>query len=67
LQVRPWTLSTPEPRPEGHPLWSLENVITPHMSGDTEDYPDDLGQLFVRRVGKRRVTGDGEAPRNRQH
>lgn len=38
----------PEPLPAGHPLWALENVIiTPHMSGDTEDYLDDLGALFV--------------------
>ncbi|MFI2563483.1 D-2-hydroxyacid dehydrogenase [Paenarthrobacter sp. NPDC018779] len=38
----------PEPLPAGHPLWALENVIiTPHMCGDTEDYIDDLGKLFV--------------------
>ncbi|MDQ0680501.1 phosphoglycerate dehydrogenase-like enzyme [Arthrobacter pascens] len=38
----------PEPLPAGHPLWGLENVIiTPHMSGDTEGYLDDLGKLFV--------------------
>jgi phosphoglycerate dehydrogenase-like enzyme len=38
----------PEPLPAGHPLWSMDNVvITPHMSGDTEDYLDDLGKLFV--------------------
>ena len=38
----------PEPLPEGHALWSIENVIiTPHMSGDTEDYLDDLSKLFV--------------------
>lgn len=38
----------PEPLPEGHALWGMENVIiTPHMSGDTEDYLDDLGKLFV--------------------
>lgn len=38
----------PEPLPEGHALWDMDNVIiTPHMSGDTEDYLDDLGQLFV--------------------
>jgi phosphoglycerate dehydrogenase-like enzyme len=38
----------PEPLPEGHALWSMENVIiTPHMCGDTEDYLDDLGKLFV--------------------
>jgi phosphoglycerate dehydrogenase-like enzyme len=38
----------PEPLPERHPLWGMDNVIiTPHMSGDTEDYLDDLGKLFV--------------------
>jgi phosphoglycerate dehydrogenase-like enzyme len=38
----------PEPLPQGHPLWDMDNVIiTPHMSGDTENYLDDLGQLFV--------------------
>jgi phosphoglycerate dehydrogenase-like enzyme len=38
----------PEPLPAGHALWNMENVIiTPHMSGDTEDYLDDLGKLFV--------------------
>jgi phosphoglycerate dehydrogenase-like enzyme len=38
----------PEPLPEGHALWGVDNVIiTPHMSGDTEDYLDDLGRLFV--------------------
>lgn len=38
----------PEPLPAGHALWSMENVIiTPHMSGDTEDYLDDLGLLFL--------------------
>jgi len=38
----------PEPLPAGHPLWSMENVIiTPHMSGDAEDYLEDLGRLFV--------------------
>ena len=38
----------PEPLPAGHALWSMDNVIiTPHMSGDTEDHIDDLGLLFV--------------------
>ena len=38
----------PEPLPAGHALWNMENaIITPHMSGDTEDYLDDLGKLFV--------------------
>ncbi|MBT8162701.1 MULTISPECIES: D-2-hydroxyacid dehydrogenase [Arthrobacter] len=43
----------PEPLPEGHALWRMENVIiTPHMSGDTEDYLDDLGKLFVENLGR---------------
>ncbi|NQD86485.1 D-2-hydroxyacid dehydrogenase [Paenarthrobacter sp. CM16] len=43
----------PEPLPVEHPLWSMENVIlTPHMSGDTEDYLDDLGKLFVENLGR---------------
>ncbi len=37
-----------EPLPAGHPLWSMRNVIlTPHMSGDTEAYLDELADLFV--------------------
>lgn len=43
----------PEPLPGGHALWSMENVIiTPHMSGDTESYLDDLGKLFVENLGR---------------
>lgn len=38
----------PEPLSEGHALWDMDNVIiTPHMSGDTEEYLHDLGKLFV--------------------
>jgi phosphoglycerate dehydrogenase-like enzyme len=38
----------PEPLPGGHALWSMDNVIiTPHRSGDTEEYLHDLGKLFV--------------------
>ena len=36
----------------------MDNVIiTPHMSGDTEDYLDDLGQLFVDNL-RRFCTGE---------
>ena len=38
----------PEPLPEDHALWDLENVIiTPHMSGDVDGYLDDLSRLFI--------------------
>lgn len=48
----------PEPLPEGHALWDMDNVIiTPHMSGDTEDYLDDLGKLFVENL-KRYCNGE---------
>jgi len=48
----------PEPLPEGHALWAMENVIiTPHMSGDTDDYLDDLGTLFVDNL-KRYCSGE---------
>lgn len=31
-------VTDPEPLPDGHPLWDLDNVIiTPHMSGRTEE------------------------------
>lgn len=47
----------PEPLPEGHALWSMENVIiTPHMGGDTEDYLDDLGKLFIDNLKRYRNT-----------
>ncbi|UZX04609.1 D-2-hydroxyacid dehydrogenase [Arthrobacter sp. CDRTa11] len=45
----------PEPLPAGHALWSIENVIiTPHMCGDTENYLDDLGKLFVENLKRYR-------------
>jgi phosphoglycerate dehydrogenase-like enzyme len=48
----------PEPLPQGHALWGMENVIiTPHMSGDTEEYLDDLGKLFVDNL-RRYCTGE---------
>jgi phosphoglycerate dehydrogenase-like enzyme len=52
----------PEPLPEGHALWGMDNVIiTPHMSGDTEEYLDDLGKLFVENLKRYR---DGEPLEN---
>ncbi|KAM0786820.1 hypothetical protein ACM66B_002251 [Microbotryomycetes sp. NB124-2] len=40
-------VTDPEPLPEGHPLFSLENVvITPHMSGMSRDYFKRATQLL---------------------
>ena len=48
----------PEPLPAGHPLWNMRNVtLTPHMSGDTEAYLEDLAELFVRNL-QRFVQGE---------
>lgn len=36
-----------EPLPEDSPLWDLENVwLTPHVSGDIEQYPDRVFGIF---------------------
>ena len=40
-------VTDPEPLPDGHPLWNLENcIITPH----TADTPEMLDRMFARRV-----------------
>jgi phosphoglycerate dehydrogenase-like enzyme len=37
-----------EPLPEGHPFWSMENVIlTPHVSGGTEIYNQRAVEIFA--------------------
>lgn len=41
-------VTDPEPLPEDHPLWSLENVIlTPHISGGSPRYTDRVVDLFA--------------------
>ena len=40
-----------EPLPDGHPLWSMPNVIiTPHYAGLRPDYHDQAGKIFVENV-----------------
>jgi phosphoglycerate dehydrogenase-like enzyme len=37
-----------EPLPEGHPLWSLPNVIvSPHMAGDVADWEERVVEVFL--------------------
>lgn len=42
-----------EPLPEGHPLWSMENVlITPHLGADTPWDNDNAAELFIENFGR---------------
>ncbi|USZ71773.1 D-2-hydroxyacid dehydrogenase [Natronosalvus halobius] len=44
-------VTDPEPLPEDHPLWTLENVqITPHNSGHTPKYYDRLADIVAGNV-----------------
>lgn len=41
-------VTEPEPLPEGHPLWSLDNVIiTPHIGGQSDQYSSRVADLFI--------------------
>ena len=41
-------VTDPEPLPEDHPLWTLENVyLTPHYSGDRPDYGERADAIFL--------------------
>lgn len=51
-----------EPLPADSPLWAMPNVIvSPHMSGDTVGWRDDLVRLFADNLARRR---DGRELRN---
>ena len=56
-------VTDPEPLPEDHPLWNLENcLITPHCSGHTPEYYARQADIVAENV--RRLEG-GEELRNR--
>ncbi len=41
-------VTDPEPLPDGHPLWSMPNVvITPHIAGGQPGYEDAAAELFA--------------------
>jgi phosphoglycerate dehydrogenase-like enzyme len=44
-------VTNPEPIPEGHPFWTLENcLVTPHVSGHTWEYWTRLADILARNV-----------------
>ncbi len=56
-------VTDPEPLPEDHPLWNLENcLITPHCSGHTPEYYSRLADIVA---GNVRRLDDGEELTNR--
>ena len=51
-------VTDPEPLPEDHPLWTLENVyITPHYSGSHPGYDDRAGAIFLENL-RRYLVGE---------
>ncbi|WP_255170033.1 D-2-hydroxyacid dehydrogenase [Natrononativus amylolyticus] len=52
-------VTDPEPLPEDHPLWGLENVrITPHNAGFTPAYYERLADVVATNVERVRETGE---------
>jgi D-2-hydroxyacid dehydrogenase (NADP+) len=51
-------VTDPEPLPEGHPLWSMENVlITPHYAGAHPGYAERAARIFLENL-KRYLAGE---------
>lgn len=52
-------VTEPEPLPENHPLWTLDNVIiTPHMAGNNPQYWANVGEILVRNLRQVEETGE---------
>jgi D-2-hydroxyacid dehydrogenase (NADP+) len=51
-------VTDPEPLPDHHPLWTMENVyITPHYSGSRPDYEECADAIFLDNL-RRYLTGE---------
>ncbi|MFB6311616.1 MAG: D-2-hydroxyacid dehydrogenase [Salinirussus sp.] len=61
-------VTDPEPLPEDHPLWGLDNVfITPHCSGHTPAYYERNADILAENVRKAAETGSYDDLRNQVH
>jgi phosphoglycerate dehydrogenase-like enzyme len=51
-------VTDPEPLPQDHPLWTMENVfITPHYSGSHPEYDQRAGRIFLENL-RRYLAGE---------
>ncbi|MFB6354328.1 MAG: D-2-hydroxyacid dehydrogenase [Halobacteriales archaeon] len=58
-------VTDPEPLPEDHPLWTLDNVrITPHAAGHTPRYYDRVADILARNLARVDETGAYEGLEN---
>jgi phosphoglycerate dehydrogenase-like enzyme len=58
-------VTDPEPLPEDHPLWGLDNVfITPHCSGHTPAYYERCADILAENVSHAEETGAYDGLRN---
>ncbi len=58
-------VTDPEPLPESHPLWGLDNVfITPHCSGHTPAYYERCADILAENVRHAEKTGTYDGLRN---
>ena len=56
-------MTDPEPLPDDHPLWGLDDVlVTPHSAGATPNYYERLADIVADNVGRLEA---GETLRNR--
>ncbi|WP_434084114.1 D-2-hydroxyacid dehydrogenase [Haloglomus halophilum] len=58
-------VTDPEPLPEGHPLWTLENaLLTPHTAGHTPHYFERCADILAENVRRVNESGAFEGLRN---
>jgi phosphoglycerate dehydrogenase-like enzyme len=51
-------VTDPEPLPEDHPLWTLDNVrITSHVAGHTPDYYEGVADILAGNLSRVDETG----------
>jgi phosphoglycerate dehydrogenase-like enzyme len=65
LRAAALDVTDPEPLPEAHPLWTLENaLITPHCAGYTPHYFQRCADILAENVRRVRETGTFDGLRN---